>query len=342
MINVPHVKVVKDILGATAIEVLKALFNNVSGTPPTIKADRFRADNPYWLDVLDELENKKSLIERTRDGNDYIVRCYSLPLIDDKRAKRILSLMQDIYFLLKTLYPKYLSESIPLKILLQDIHGDKNEVLDAFYYLSEAHHVWSGKTIGFPYAEDCTLAISESVLRHEGVDEILAEYFEWHFINPQNESNTWTEQFSIADLKESEGFFGGDSGNGIPEWYELLDGTKKALISEISIALNNNLSALPTIGLRTLIEIIMADKIGNEGGFAKKLKNFEKAGYITVNHAQLLDSVLDTGNAAAHRAHFPNKEDIKTCVAVVEHLVQGIYILEPKVEKLKVNTPKRK
>lgn len=342
MIDVTHAKVVKNILGTTSVEALTALFNKADGTPPTIKADRFRADNPYWLDVLDELENRKSLVECNREGNDYMVRCYALPLIEDKKAERILVLMQDIYSRLKILYSQYLNESLSLEILLDGINGEKNETLEALYYLSEGHHVWSGKTTGFPYSENSTLVISESVLRHKGFDEILAEYFEWHFINPQNESNSWVKQFNVEDSKQSEGFFGSSGINGIPEWYGYLDDAKKALISEVSVALNNNLSALPTIGLRTLIEIIMADKIGNEGGFAKKLQKFEVAGYITKNHAQLLDSVLDTGNAAAHRAHFPNKEDIRTCVDVVEHLMQGIYILEPKVKKLKDNTPKRK
>lgn len=47
--------------------------------------------------------------------------------------------------------------------------------------------------------------------------------------------------------------------------------TQKALILEIDCALNNNLEALPTIGLRTLLEIIMVEKIGDIGTFAKKV-----------------------------------------------------------------------
>lgn len=204
MKKTPYAKIVKDELGSPSVEALTSLFKNTVGTPPSVQVDRFRADNSNWFDILDELEHGKSLIERSRDGADYILRSYALLLIEDKTAERLLGLMQDIYLRLQYLYPKHLSESLSLEILLDGINADKNEMLDALYYLSEAHHVWSGKSIGFPYAKNSSMAISESVLRHKGIEEVLAQYYEWHFISPKNKSTNLVDSINEDSLGKNQ------------------------------------------------------------------------------------------------------------------------------------------
>lgn len=341
MIEVVHTQAVKESFGQDSVAALTALFKSTAGTPPSVAADRFRADNVRWLDILDDLEYQKGLIERGRDGKCYSLRCYALPLVEDEKADRLLELMQEMYFRLKGLYPERLSENLSLKIILDDIHGDYEEKLEALFYLSEGHDVWSGKTIDFPYAENSTLVISESVLRHRDYMEVLGQYFEWHFINPKNEATNFHQILSSDKKGMVGGFFVHDGDPTIPEWYDHLDDVKKALIGEIDIAMRNSLSMLPTIGLRTLIETVMVEKIGDHGSFKEKLDRFHENGYATKRQVESLSKVLDAGNASAHRAYFPNEEDIRTCVEVAKHLLHGIYILDPKVSKLASNTPQR-
>lgn len=88
-----------------------------------------------------------------------------------------------------------------------------------------------------------------------------------------------------------------------------------------------------------MIERVMAEHIGEEGGFAEKLKRFEENGYVTPLHADSLRKVLDVGHASAHRAYFPDEEDVRTCTEVVKHLMHGLYVLHPMVERMSENTP---
>lgn len=341
MIDIKFLTEVKEILGQSSIDALAKLYKQLSGEPPSYLADKFRVENSGWLDLLDDLERSRSLIERTKDYKSYLLRCYALPLIDDVKAIRTLELMQVIYIRLKYLYPLHLSKSLSIETLLEGVSGIHEEKLEALYYLSECHDVWSGKSTGFPFVENSELVISESVLRHENISEILVQFFEWHFINPKHESIDLNKNLFEEQDNEKEGFFVIDANVNMPGWYDRLDDVKQALIGEINIAMINNLTALPTIGLRTLIDIVMVEKIGDVGTFNKKLEQFEKNGFATKNQIQLLAKVLDAGNASAHRAYFPNKEDIRTCVDVVKHLLHGIYILGPQVTKLVKNTPKR-
>src|SRR5690606_16030072 len=108
-------------------------------------------------------------------------------------------------------------------------------------------------TTGFPYAENSTFCISESVLSKESIGRVLGEYYEWHFVNPKNQIASLESSYSPEE--KSSVFFKEKTSAGKPDWYEFLGETQKALILEIDSALNNKLEALPTVGLRTLLEI---------------------------------------------------------------------------------------
>ncbi len=334
--KISHVELVKQKLGADAIAALQALFCATAGSPPSIPVARFRADHQAWLDVLDDIEHRHSFVERTTDGKRYLIRSYALPLIGD--AHPLLELMQAIFARLKELYLQHLTEPQSISVLVDGIKGSGAQLLDALYYLTESHSVWSGKTIGFPYRENSTLCISEGVLKYANVGELLSQFYEWHYVNPSRAVSNW-----LDDLKSQKAsvFFPQETNGGVPEWYDQLDDNKKALIREVDLALQSKLSVLPTIGLRTLLDMVMVEKLGDIGGFDAKLKKFELDGYVTRKQAESISFVLDAGNASAHRAYAPNEEDLVVCVAVVKHLMEGVFILQPKMENVKRNTPPR-
>lgn len=343
MNKIPHVDAVKEILGVAAIEALTELFKVGVGSPASVPIDRFRADNQQWIEVLDDLERNKSLIERTKDCRNYLIRSYALPLIEDSKAIQLLDVMQLLVLRFKKLYSVHLQESLDIEKLVGDIEGDRELLLDALYYLTESHDIWSGKSIGFPYSGENSLCLSESSLSHNNIGDILGKYYEWHFLNPvkQLAINNNGYRRSAPDLKTN--FLSRTENADHPDWYEKLDDVKKALIQEIEFTVIHGMSALPTIGLRTLIETVIVEKIGDKGdGFEKKLKRFKNEGFATEHQVNLLRSVLEVGNASAHRAYFPNVEDLQTCIDVVKHMLEGIYILHPKVKKVSDGTPKRK
>ncbi|MEW8042468.1 MAG: DUF4145 domain-containing protein [Candidatus Thiodiazotropha endolucinida] len=335
--KITHVNFIKEKLGTEAIHVLQALFDSAKGQPPSVVTERFRADNHKWLDLLDKLEYGHFLIKRDSTAKNYLIKAYALPLIDT--ADSVLAKMQHLYERMTELYPIHLSEQIDVSILIDDLEGKKSEWLDALYYLIDISGVWSGISSGFPYEKESSISISENILRNNDIAMLISKFYEWNYVNPANTTTDW-------HLQDSEGnpntvFFAQEVKEGFPAWYDELDLTMKSLIREIDKALLNNMNVLATIGLRTLLDMAMVDKVGDLGTFKQKLDKFTHEGYATPKGAELISGVLDAGNAAAHRAYSPNEEDIGVCVIVVKHMMEGIYILQPKIRKVTKNTPQR-
>lgn len=305
--DIPYVEIVKDTIGSQAVDALRVIFESRKGESPSVPVQRFRADHDEWINTLDMLEGTYSLIERSRESTEYIIRPYALPLIGTSESEAILHLMDNIYERFSALYREHLSQPLGIDMLC-GFESDNNGVAkEALYYLAQSHSALSGMTIGFPYADGSTLCISESVLSKKSIARLLSEYYEWHFINPRNQI-TSLESYFPSSTGQSSFFLNEKVSVGKPEWYEFLGETQKALILEIDCALNNNLEALPAIGLRTLLEIIMVEKIGDIGTFAKKVERFTQKGYVTSEMSETLSHVLDAGNASAHRAYFPSRE----------------------------------
>lgn len=338
--DIPHVETVKEAIGSQAVEVLGKIFESRKGEPPSVPIQRFRADHEEWISTLDILEGTYSLIERSRESADYLIRSYALPLIGSSESDEILNIMDKIYTRFPELYKEHLSQPIGIDTLCGSVSGRKDLINEALYYMSQSHGVYSGMTTGFPYIENSTFCISETVLSKKSIGRVLSEYYEWHFVNPKNQIAS-LESFAPSGADTWSVFFKEDTSDGKPDWYDYLGDTQKALILEIDSALSNELEALPTIGLRTLLETIMVEKIGDTGSFTKKVERFTEEGYVTLKMSEALSHVLDAGNASAHRAYFPSREDLMTCVELVKHLIHGIYILRPRVKKVADNTPKR-
>ena len=179
-----NIQKIRSLFSEQDIDALTALFQSSSGEPPVIHADRFRADHHQWLELLDAFEQRHHFIKRTNDGQFYTISPYALPLIDDWRAVSFLEVMEEIYQNLRELYQDYLKAPLEVDILIEGIEGEEGDLLDVLYYMSELGQVWSGKSNGFPYGEECTLSISESVLRNEQIGDQIIDYFDMYYINP--------------------------------------------------------------------------------------------------------------------------------------------------------------
>lgn len=130
----------------------------------------------------------------------------------------------------------------------------------------------------------------------------------------------------------------------IPSWFNELKEEKTLLniLTEVYTALQNNLSVLATQGTRTALDIVMTKKIGNTGGFAKRVDAFIAAGYLQKDLRQTLLDVLDAGSAAAHRGYQPDEQEISEIFDLVEGIIHAVYIMPKKAEKVKAKTPQKK
>jgi len=95
------------------------------------------------------------------------------------------------------------------------------------------------------------------------------------------------------------------------------------------------------MGARTLLDLLMVEKVGDVGTFKQKLKKLQDAGYVGANNVDVLDAALDVGNAAAHRGHAPKATEVNAVMDIVENVLHAVYVLPDMALKLKKATPPR-
>lgn len=127
-----------------------------------------------------------------------------------------------------------------------------------------------------------------------------------------------------------------------PKWMGLIPPKMSSLLSEVYTALASDGRRLAMMGARTVVDMIMTDKVGDIGSFQKKLERLESDGVISRTNRQYLASALDAGSAAAHRGHFPTAEAVDLVMDIIENLLEATYVLPSAAEQLKRETPPRK
>ena len=115
----------------------------------------------------------------------------------------------------------------------------------------------------------------------------------------------------------------------------------RSVLHEIYRSLDANNHRLPMMGARTLIDMLMVDKVGDVGTFDEKLKKLEGLGVISSRNREVLAAALDVGSAAAHRGHAPNTDEVNAVMDIVENLLHAVYVLPNMAEDLKKTTPPR-
>lgn len=113
------------------------------------------------------------------------------------------------------------------------------------------------------------------------------------------------------------------------------------VLDEVYRALDADNYRLPMMGARTLVDMLMVDKVGDVGGFAAKLQELEKAGFVSTKNREVLEAALDAGSAAAHRGHDATPAEVNIVMDIVENVLQAVYVLHEAAQKLKKSTPPR-
>ncbi len=120
-------------------------------------------------------------------------------------------------------------------------------------------------------------------------------------------------------------------------------------IEEVYSAWHNNLLFLASMGIRTIIDLLCCEKIGDVGNFTEKLNGLQDKKFITEREKKRLSTVVEMGNAAAHRASKRSSEEIEQAMDIIEDMLEKIYVRDSKEKKLddiakqlEKGTPKRK
>jgi hypothetical protein len=113
------------------------------------------------------------------------------------------------------------------------------------------------------------------------------------------------------------------------------------MLHEIYNSLDADNRALPMMGARTILDMVIVDKIGDVGTFGDKLKHLETQGFISQKNREVLDAALDAGSAAAHRGYAPKLPEVLAVMDIVENLLQATYVLDKAAKEIKKSTPAR-
>jgi hypothetical protein len=126
-----------------------------------------------------------------------------------------------------------------------------------------------------------------------------------------------------------------------PEWFHKLPASLLSLLSEVYNSLDADTRALPLMGARAILDMVIVDKVGDVGTFADKLRKLESQGFVSQKNREILDAALDAGSAAAHRGYAPKITEVHAVMDIVENLLQAIYVLDKVAVEIKKSTPAR-
>lgn len=107
-------------------------------------------------------------------------------------------------------------------------------------------------------------------------------------------------------------------------------------------ALNADIRTLAGGGLRATVEAICINNGIKTGSLQDKIDELSKRNLLTKTQAELLHEERYIGNAALHEMETPSFRDIVDGLGIVEGLINTIYILPIKAERLKIRREARK
>lgn len=119
---------------------------------------------------------------------------------------------------------------------------------------------------------------------------------------------------------------------------------------ELYKALDNDLSMLAAIGVRTCFDVAAVHLgIDADLSFEKKLEALVEAGHIEEADRPSSKIVVDAGSAAAHRGWTPKAGDLATMMDVFEHFIEATFVVPAKkkqidaaAQKMNETVPQRK
>lgn len=112
----------------------------------------------------------------------------------------------------------------------------------------------------------------------------------------------------------------------IVDAYLLPDHTGR-IYGETMKALNSGQAVLCGIGVRALIETVCKDKKAAGKDLFAQINDLVTQGVLTKDGADILHKLRTLGNDAAHEVKPHTDKQLSLAMDVVEHLLQGVYIL---------------
>jgi Domain of unknown function (DUF4145) len=108
---------------------------------------------------------------------------------------------------------------------------------------------------------------------------------------------------------------------------DMLPTDVERIYSETLKAINSNQPVLSGIGIRALIETIAKERKASGKDLMAKIDDLVTQGVLTKDGAEIFHKLRILGNTAAHEVKPHSRDQLNLALDVVEHLLQGVYIL---------------
>lgn len=310
-----------------------------------VDAERFRVQHEQYIDLIDEFERDGLLrADLRREKGIYRVSIVVIPLLSVPQSKAILRNFELILENLKSSYRTHLKTPSRIDLLANSLELEAQQVRVCLSYMLEISGWWGSASIGDDiYDPNAEITPAEGILKIRSIRKEIARLQEWTL---KRISDRLSSVSTVPLLEQLRGVPITDERVKLtkwtpPDWYEKLPNEVRTLMGEVHRGLANEMLSLSSMGVRTVIDMVCVDKIGDMGGFDKKLSSLQDRGYITHHQKEMLSSTIEAGNAAAHRGHRPSMQEINTQMEICEFLLKNIYILPNASIMLKNLTPSR-
>lgn len=304
-----------------------------------INAKVFRAKHEDHLDTLDRLEQSPYVGKK-----DDFYRLKLLALVelkgDDSRIETILHQCDQVFCFLRDKYKKCTDVPVTLEEIIQKTDIQEDQLRLVLTFLVDAP-IWGGYTSDLINAKEVHVTPGERILRYKTFDDVIKQLRDWASeLSNKSYPTTRNQTLKPLFLNEMDNVYL-QKPNDFPQWYAELPANIHEMLLEVRYSLKKQLSALPSMGLRSVIDMICNEWVGDVGGFAEKLHKLEEKKFITPKKRQIIENIIEVGHASVHRGHFPKLEDLQVVMDIVDHLLEELYILDKTSESLRESVPKR-
>lgn len=301
-----------------------------------VHAQRFRADHPSQLKLMDQLVRQRIILA---EQERYRVGLTALTQLVHPLATRLLETMETLWKGLRDHYQLHLNAQIGVPDLARACGLDVETAQQTLRYMLEAS--WSA---GYSPGGDAPIeriGAGEIVLHHQmftdlieqlrsgyNVDDLFGLPRGWQAIDVTRESHEILSTYVSQPT--------------LPAWLPKLPLDAQTLLPEVHGAVGMNLNTLAAMGIRAVVDVVCQDQLGGDkGGFESKLKGLHDAGHLNAMEHSALSAVVDAGNAAAHRGFSPDASSVKAMLDALNHCLFSVYVLRQLTEDLSLKTPAR-
>lgn len=300
-----------------------------------VNARRFRADHAFEIPGLDACERIGFI---RRDAEKYFISLLGVTHLGSNETSDFFKTAEDLYCALQRRYRAEPGSPVSMSELAKELGLEFRTVFQCLSLMRECP-AWCE---GFCNADAINNPANASVVPGEGV--LVQPSFEicmrnWESQRRQSRIDA-SQLFPIPSLGTQWG--GSHQPYLSEELVGLLPADQVALLREVTQALDNGLLTLASMGLRALIDMVCTDQVSDVGGFQAKVDALLEASLITKSQHPILLTVIDAGNASAHRGFTPDSSDIKTVFSVVQDLLRSLYLHPSQAAVLAKKTPARR